>query len=91
MSLALMIFAVSCSHGYGKKDHHHKMKSHKSMMWKKMDADNDGAVSKKEFDTFHADKFKKMDANNDGKVTKEEKKAYKKAKCAEKKEDCKNC
>lgn len=91
-SLVIMIFAVSCSHGYGKKDHHqsHK-KGHKSKMWEKMDTDKDGAVSKKEFESFHAEKFKKMDANNDGKVSKEEKKAYKMSKCGEKKEKCKNC
>jgi len=56
-----------------------------------MDTDKDGAVSKKEFESFHAEKFKKMDANNDGKVSKEEKKAYKMSKCGEKKEKCKNC
>ncbi len=91
MSLTLTLFAVSCSHGYGKKDHHDHKKSHKSKMWKKMDIDKDGAVSKEEFDTFHANKFKKMDANKDGKVTQEEKMAYKKSKCAEKKEKCTNC
>lgn len=89
-----MIFAVSCSHGYAKKDHkdhHGQKKNHMTKMWQKMDSDNDGAVSKKEFDTFHADKFKKMDANNDGKVSKEEKKAYKKSMHTEKKEKCTNC
>jgi Ca2+-binding EF-hand superfamily protein len=41
-------------------------------MWQELDANKDGAVSKKEYDAFHADHFKQLDANKDGKVTQEE-------------------
>ncbi len=41
-------------------------------MFKQMDVNNDGAISKKEFNTFHEKRFKEMDANHDGKVTREE-------------------
>lgn len=41
-------------------------------MMEGMDQNKDGAVSKKEFDTFHAEHFKDMDANKDGKVTQDE-------------------
>ncbi|MBI5006958.1 MAG: EF-hand domain-containing protein [Nitrosomonadales bacterium] len=41
-------------------------------MLEQMDQNKDGAVSKKEFDTFHRDRFKELDANKDGKVTQDE-------------------
>jgi Ca2+-binding EF-hand superfamily protein len=41
-------------------------------MIQQMDKNNDGAVSLKEFNAFHAERFKAMDTNNDGKVTAEE-------------------
>jgi len=41
-------------------------------MFKEMDANNDGVVTKKEFDAFHNKMFKEMDANGDGKITREE-------------------
>jgi Ca2+-binding EF-hand superfamily protein len=73
---AIMAFSfVGCAH---KKGHHGKDKHHK--MWKKMDADGDGVVTREEFDKAHGEKFAKMDANSDGKITKEEKMAYKKSK-----------
>ena len=72
--LIASLFTVGCSH-YGKKHH----KSHKKH-WHMMDVDNDGAVSKKEFNTYHTNKFEKMDADKDGKVTKEEKREYMKSK-----------
>jgi len=37
-----------------------------------MDKNGDGAISKKEFDTFHNEQFKKLDANHDGKLTQDE-------------------
>ena len=37
-----------------------------------MDKDGDGAVSRKEFDAFHAEHFKEMDTNKDGKITQDE-------------------
>ena len=47
-------------------------------MLEQMDKNKDGAVSKKEFDTFHSDHFKDMDANKDGKVTQDEMDAMRK-------------
>lgn len=41
-------------------------------MFKRMDANGDGSVSKAEFDEFNTKRFKEMDADNDGKVTREE-------------------
>lgn len=41
-------------------------------MFKRMDANSDGAVSKAEFQAFNARRFKEMDADKDGKVTREE-------------------
>ena len=38
-------------------------------MVQQMDKDGDGAVSLKEFNVFHAERFKAMDSNSDGKVT----------------------
>jgi uncharacterized low-complexity protein len=41
-------------------------------MMKKMDTDEDGAISEEEFMSHHEEKFNKMDKNNDGKVTEDE-------------------
>jgi len=41
-------------------------------LFKRMDANGDGSVSKAEFDEFNSSRFKELDANNDGKVTREE-------------------
>lgn len=41
-------------------------------MIQQMDKDGDGAVSLKEFNAFHAERFKEMDANKDGKVAADE-------------------
>ncbi len=41
-------------------------------MFKEMDKNGDGAVSKKEFDAFHSAHFKEMDTNHDGKITQDE-------------------
>ncbi|MBI5659009.1 MAG: EF-hand domain-containing protein [Nitrosomonadales bacterium] len=41
-------------------------------MFKRMDGNADGQVSKAEFNAFNARRFKEMDANKDGKVTREE-------------------
>jgi Ca2+-binding EF-hand superfamily protein len=41
-------------------------------MFKEMDSNNDGAVSKAEFDAFHEKHFKEVDTNHDGKISHEE-------------------
>jgi len=41
-------------------------------MFETMDANHDGAVTRKEFDAFHDQRFKQMDANHDGKISREE-------------------
>lgn len=41
-------------------------------MVQQMDKDGDGAVSLKEFNAFHEERFKAMDTNKDGKVTNDE-------------------
>ncbi|MFA6121469.1 MAG: hypothetical protein WCT35_07610 [Sideroxydans sp.] len=45
---------------------------HDGLCLQEMDKNKDGAVSKKEFEAFHADRFKEMDANKDGKLTDDE-------------------
>lgn len=46
--------------------------SAEDVMFKKMDANADGAISKAEFNAFNAKRFKELDANKDGKVMREE-------------------
>ncbi len=41
-------------------------------LFKDMDSNNDGAISKAEFEAFHAKRFKDIDSNGDGKITREE-------------------
>lgn len=45
---------------------------HEGPCLEELDKNNDGAVSKKEFEAFHAARFKEMDANKDGKLTEAE-------------------
>lgn len=40
--------------------------------FKNMDTNNDGAISRKEFDAFHSQHFKDMDSNKDGKISQDE-------------------
>jgi len=82
----LAMSLVGCTHN---KSHEHKgHKGHHKKMWKMMDADGDGAVTRKEFDTAHTGMFAKMDANGDGKITMEEKKAHRKMMKSEGKKAC---
>lgn len=37
-----------------------------------MDTDNDGTITRAEWDSFHDSSFKMMDSDSDGKVTQEE-------------------
>ena len=46
--------------------------SMEEMMFKSMDTNGDGTVSRAEFNAFHAKRFKQLDANKDGKITLDE-------------------
>ncbi len=56
------------------------MGDHKAMrpnfLFKTMDKDGDGKVTKAEHDVFVAERFKETDTNNDGAITEDEMKAY---------------
>ena len=41
-------------------------------IFKEMDGNGDGEVTRAEFDAAHARRFKEMDANSDGKITRDE-------------------
>jgi hypothetical protein len=49
--------------------HHGEMDE---MMFKKLDTNGDGVISRKEFNAFNARHFKELDTNKDGKLTLEE-------------------
>jgi hypothetical protein len=61
-------------------DHKGMMGDHKAnrpnFLFKKMDTNGDGKVTKAEHDVFVEARFKETDANNDGAITEEEMKAY---------------
>jgi len=57
---------ASCEHGRGHGRHGH------GHMLKKMDTDNDGRVTRAEFNAGTDARFKAMDKNNDGVITTEE-------------------
>ncbi|MCB0340628.1 MAG: hypothetical protein H6626_13535 [Pseudobdellovibrionaceae bacterium] len=70
--LPVILFFVGCAQRPFKG---HGMAEHFNMM----DADGDGKVSKKEFDTGHEKHFSEVDADKDGFITKDEKKAWHKS------------
>lgn len=51
-------------------DHEHPEKGHH--MFKRLDENNDGVVTRSEFVAHMEKRFDRMDANSDGKVTEEE-------------------
>ncbi len=62
---------------------HGYMKERMERMWKEMDTNNDGSISKEESTAFGNKKFDEKDANHDGKVTREEWDAFHTAKMEE--------
>ena len=78
---ALIIFlgliGTSCSHFHSKCNKCHKKGHH---YFKKMDKNEDGMISKKEWNEKSKKKFKMADSDGDGKVSHEEWKMMKKMK-----------
>lgn len=75
---AASCFALSASFAHAEGDacdknmrgqHHGDMDG---MMFKKLDTNGDGVISKKEYNAFNAKHFKELDTNKDGKLTPEE-------------------
>ncbi len=62
---------------------HDRMHNHMEKMWKEMDANGDGSISKEESTAFGNKKFDERDTNHDGKVTREEWDAFHNAKMEE--------
>lgn len=62
-----------------------RMKGRMERMWKEMDSNNDGAISKEESTAFGNKKFDEKDGNHDDTITREEWDAFHKAKMEEKK------
>ena len=67
-------FTLGASLAWAGSDHDggHEGKGGSAKMFKMIDSNSDGAVSRAEFDAFHDKHFKRMDANNDGSVSREE-------------------
>lgn len=89
--VAFSTAAMADTHSHAKPDGHKtsgKMckKGYLKHKFKKIDTNNDGAISKAESQAYHDKKFSKKDANNDGKITKEEFKAYRHKKMKKMKE-----
>lgn len=81
VSSSLTAFAsaiLSISIAQAAPDHHgsmHDQPMHGQIehrMFREVDTNNDGAISRKEFNAYQAKHFKKMDANRDGKITQAE-------------------
>jgi hypothetical protein len=71
-----LVMSVNLAHAEGEAcdknmhgQHHGQMDG---MMFKKLDSDGDGVISKAEFNAFNTKHFKKLDANKDGKITPDE-------------------
>lgn len=66
--------------GEGGEGHQSDKKHHGQWMFKKMDSDADGTISRAEFDAHHAKKFGEMDKDGNGSISDAEAKAYSEAK-----------
>ena len=72
------VFVASTSANAAAGDEHHEHngeKKHGGNMVSKMDVDNDGNISLKEFMSHHRDMFDKADTNNDRLIDEDEMKA----------------
>ena len=78
----LGLIGTSCSH-FSKCHRHGKKDCHR--YFEKMDKNEDGMISKKEWNAKSKKKFKRMDADGNGKISAEEWKMGKKKKCSKKK------
>lgn len=71
-----LVMSVNLAHAEGEAcDENMHGQSHGAkdgMMFKKLDTNGDGVISKAEFNAFNARHFKKLDTNKDGKITPEE-------------------
>lgn len=65
---------------------HDFMRNRMEKMWKEMDTNGDGVISKEESTAFGNKKFDEKDSNHDGKVTRDEWDAFHNAKMEEFKE-----
>ena len=75
-ALALVIGAPSAAYaGDHEGGHKGEHKGHK--MFDKLDLNNDGEITKAEFDSFHQTKFTELDADGSGVITKDEIEAMK--------------
>jgi hypothetical protein len=69
-ALAGVGVAVAQERGHGECEHHGRGHGHAGgHMLKKMDANNDGSISRAEFNTATQAHFTRMDQNNDGVIT----------------------
>lgn len=70
------VFAVSTSANATDDEHHeHHGEKHGCSMMSKIDVDNDGNISLKEFMSHHREMFDKADTNNDRLIDEDEMKA----------------
>ena len=78
MKLIILLFTLatltSCAHHKNKK--HRAGNNHHEQVWKGMDVNNDGKVSKEEFSKNQETHFANMDKDSDGFVTEGEKVAF---------------
>lgn len=86
LMLSVLALGVSAMPAMAEGDKHH---GKHGGMFKKIDTDGNGEISRAEFDAKHDEMFKKMDKDGNGSISKDEMKAHhkgRKAKHAERKE-----